>query len=163
MIISTIKASPTFKYLHIGVTAVCLIILTLINVSCDDDDNPDIEYPLTGFYGDNILVKQKTEFNKQENSFNAKVPTNQKLKIIMTAKTAVFPAGTGIWRIESGSANNLAISKFDMTTHSQIFQSIDGGLTCDARLQFDKGSYKIDYYENDSLTPTATKTIVVNY
>ena len=153
----------TYKTLPVYIAIVCLVSMVLLLASCDEEDNPEIQYPLTGFYGDNILVKQKTDYNKQENSFNAKIPVNQKLKIVMTAKDAVFPAGTGIWRIESGSANNLAISKFDMKTYSQIFQAIDGGLTCDVRLQFDKGSYKIDYYENDALTPTATKTIVVNY
>lgn len=152
----------TFKYKNFGLIAICLFSLMLIT-SCDEEDNPEIQYPVTGFYGDNILLKQKTDYNKQENSFQAKIPVDQKLKIIMKAKNAVFPAGTGVWWIESASANNLAISKFDMTTHTQVFQSIDGGLTCDVRLQFDKGSYQIDYYENDALTPTATKTIVVNY
>jgi hypothetical protein len=50
-----------------------------------------------------------------------------------------------------------------MTTFSQVFRSIDGGLTCDVSMQFDEGTFQIDYYEGDATSPSATKTIVVKY
>jgi hypothetical protein len=70
---------------------------------------------------------------------------------------------TGLWYYLVGTSNNWAISKFDFSTYTQIFQSIDGGLTCDLSMKFDKGTFRIDYYENDMAFPTYSKDIVVNY
>jgi hypothetical protein len=140
---------------------VCILSILFLVSACDDDEEPEIQYPATGFYGDNLLMKGKTEYDKQENSLHAKVPEGQKLKIIITGITTEFPVG--VWYIESGSSNNWAISHYDMSNNSQIFESIDGGLTCDIRMQFDNGTFQIEYYENDATTPTATKIIEVNY
>jgi hypothetical protein len=154
------KTSLTPKLYIVPVYLLCIL---LINSSCDEEDKLEIQYPTSGFYGDNILLKRKLEYSKQENSLQAKIPVGQKLKVIITAKTPNLPnEWGGLWRITS-QTNNLAISDFNSTTYSQIFQSIDGGLTCDQRIFFDVGTFQIDYYENDALTPTDSKTIVVNY
>ena len=134
-----------------------------LTTSCDEDLKPEFEYPTTGFFGDNILLKQKTDYAKEENSLQAKIPAGQKLKVIITAKTPKLPFGSGgLWRITS-QTNNLVHTKFDQINYSQIFQSVDGGLTCDQQMFFEVGTFQIDYYENDALTPTYSKTIVVNY
>ena len=39
----------------------CAITMMLFVSSCDDEDELEIKYPETGFYGDNILMKGKTE------------------------------------------------------------------------------------------------------
>ena len=40
----------------------CAISMMLFVSSCDDEDELEIQYPETGFYGDNILMKGKTEY-----------------------------------------------------------------------------------------------------
>jgi len=137
----------------------CIISIVLLTSSCDDDDEIEIQYPATGFYGDNILMKGKTEYTFIENSLQAKIPEGQSLKIVITGKSVTFP--DGVWYLNS--SNNWAISKFDMTAYTQTFQSIDGGHTCDLYMRFDVGTFQIDYYENGAASPTATKTIVVDY
>lgn len=144
-----------YTYLFMG-----LLVSTLL-ISCDENVHPEIQYPATGFYGDNILMKGKTQYTAQDNSLQAKLPDGKKVKIIITGKSVTFP--TGVWWMQTATSNNWAISKFDMTHYTQVFQSIDGGLTCDLAMQFDEGTYQIDYYENDATSPTATKTIVVDY
>ena len=138
-----------------------ILSILFLGAACDEDEKPEIQYPATGFYGDNILMKGKTEYDKQENSLQAKIPEGQKLKIVITGLTTQFP--TGVWYIDSGSGHNWAVAKYDISTDTQIFQSIDGGLTCDIRMEFDIGTFQIDYYENEATTPTATKIIEVNY
>jgi hypothetical protein len=139
----------------------CAISMLLFVSSCDDDDELEIQYPETGFYGDNILMKGKTEYNAQYNSLQAKLPEGKKLEIVITGLSVNFPAG--LWGIVLGTNNNWAISEFDMSTYSQTFQSIDGGHTCDQKVAFEKGTFRIDYYENDATTPSYSKTIVVNW
>jgi len=124
--------------------------------SCDDDDELEIQYPETGFYGDNILMKGKTDYTTEQSSFQAKLPEGQKVKIIITGNAA-FP--DAIWG--SRSIHNWAIYGMG-TAYTQIFQSIDGGQTCVLEIQFNVGTYQIDYYENDATSPTYSKTIVVN-
>ena len=129
--------------------------------SCDDEDEPEIQYPETGFYGDNILMKEKTEYTAQGNSLQAKPPGGKRLKIVITGLSATDQ--TGIWYYHVGTSNNWAITKFDISTYTQVFQSIDGGQTCDLSMLFDVGNFRIDYYENDAVSPTYSKDIVVNY
>ena len=62
----------------------CAISMMLFVSSCDDEDELEIQYPETGFYGDNILMKGKTEYTTQENSLQAKLPGGKKLKIVIT-------------------------------------------------------------------------------
>jgi len=125
--------------------------------SCDDDDELEIQYPETGFYGDNILMKGKTEYTTQPSSLQAKLPEGRKLKVVLTGNP-ILPYA--IWG--SHSSNNWAISSFDIMSHSQVFQSIDGGHTCELQVQFTEGTYQVDYYENDATSPTYSKTIAVN-
>ena len=139
----------------------CAIGMMLFVSSCDDEDEPEIQYPETGFYGDNILMKGKTEYTAEGNSLQAKPPGGKKLKIVITGLSATDQ--TGLWYYHVGTSNNWAISKFDFSTYTQVFQSIDGGQTCDLSMLFDVGNFRIDYYENDAVSPTYSKDIVVNY
>lgn len=70
---------------------------------------------------------------------------------------------TGVWYYGVVSVNNWAITTFNQETGSQEFTSIDGRLTSTLEIFFDRGTYQIDYYENDSANPTFTKTITVDY
>ncbi|HET6543248.1 MAG TPA: hypothetical protein VFG46_22330 [Chryseolinea sp.] len=141
------------SYLFLSLFAISMMLFVS---SCDDDDELEIQYPETGFYGDNILMKGKTDYTTEQSSFQAKLPEGQKVKIIITGNAA-FP--DAIWG--SRSIHNWAIYGMG-TAYTQIFQSIDGGQTCVLEIQFNVGTYQIDYYENDATSPTYSKTIVVN-
>ena len=140
--------------------SLCAISMILFVSSCDDDDELEIQYPETGFYGDNILMKGRPDYTLEDLSLQAKLPEGKKLKIVMTVLTVTFP-DRAWWHIGETN-NNWAISKFDMTDRTQVFQSIDGGHTCELAMGFFEGTFRIDYYENDATLPTYSKTIVVN-
>ena len=141
---------------------VCALVLIS---SCEDDDEPEIKYRETGFYGENLLMKGKTQYNAANVSLHAWIPDGKKLKIVITGKSTVDHGNylTGVWYILSGTGNNWAISNFDRSTFTQTFQSIDGGITCEYSMTFEKGSFQIDYYENGSTSPTTTKTVVFDF
>ena len=82
----------------------------------------------------------------------------KKLKILVTGNPA-FP--NAIWGIRA--INNWAVANFDVTTYTQVFQSVDDGHTCVLDMTSTVGSYQIDYYENGATVPTYSKTIVVDY
>ena len=133
--------------------------------SCDIDENESIEYPATGFYGDNILFEARTDYNKRENSLQCKLPRGTQVAIKITGKS-VTSGGlipSGIWYYDPTTTNNWAVTNMDMTNYSQIFTSIDGGLTCDAEMMFDSGTFLIEYFEGETPTPSFVKTIVVDY
>ena len=136
--------------------ALCATGMMLFVSSCDDEDNLEIQYPETGFYGDNILTKGKTEYTTQTCSFQAKLPEGKKLKVVLTGNP-ILPYA--IWG--TSSHNNWAISNFDVASHTQVFQSIDDGHTCELSINFTAGTYQVDYYENDAKLPTYSKNIVV--
>jgi len=65
------------------VFALLLLIISLL-FACGKDEVSIIEYPESGFYGDNILLITKTEYTNQKNSLNCKIPKNKSIKIIIT-------------------------------------------------------------------------------
>jgi hypothetical protein len=145
------------KYLFL---LLCAITMMFFVASCDDEDELEIEYPETGFYGENILMKGKTDYIIEDVSLRAKLPEGKKIKIVMTVLTSSFPEGA--WWYVGGTSNNWAVSKFEMSDRTQVFQTIDGGHTCDLSMRFDEGTFRIDYFENDATSVTYSKTIVVN-
>lgn len=158
------QAMNAFKLMGVG------ILFALSLLSCDHEENEPFIYPETGFYGDNILFTEKTAYSKRENSLQCKVPSGKSIKIIITGKTVVITNGglvpsipSGVWYYDPGTNNNWAVANWDNTSYTQTFSSIDSGLTCTAKMMFDKGTFQIDYFENGSSTPTLTKTITVNY
>lgn len=119
-----------------------------------------IEYPETGVYGNNVLLKNRTELTTRENSLAARISKNGKLKVIIKSISGDY------WYWSSGGSwpvLNWLVSNFNFDNNSQIFQSIEGDRLSDLRMEFDKGEYIIEYYEFDATTPTMTKTITVNY
>jgi len=54
--------------------SLCISFTLFLTSSCNDEDEPEIKYPETGFYGDNILMKGKTEYTALDNSLRAWVP-----------------------------------------------------------------------------------------
>lgn len=169
MMTTSTKSPSSTKIPRAVLKAGLLMIALVFAASCDGDLS--IEYPATGFYGDNILFKEKTAYTNRENSLQFKPSKDASAKIKITGKT-VTPGTTGsigiagltkgIWLIEATTVNNLVRSTFDNSTYSQTFTSIDGGITCSVKLIFDKGTFEIEYFENGSETPTFSKTITVD-
>ncbi len=112
-----------------------------------------IKYPATGQYGANILDLNKTNYSDSTFSLAATLPKGTTLKIKITALS------TGIWGFALGSSTNWAITTFDSVTNSQEFTALSSGTSCDLNMNFDTGSYKIDYFEKGSSIPDRTKTI----
>ncbi len=136
----------------------------LLLAACGPDPLPVISYPPTGAYGDNILLPTKTSYTTRANSFTAVLPKDKKVRILITGKTSSNTGGlNGVWYYSVGTQNNWSQGSFDVATYTQTFTSVNGGLTSDLKIEFDKGTFQIDYFENDVATPSATKTITVNY
>src|SRR5688572_24067444 len=103
------KTATLMKCAYLPLCAIAIMFLTS---SCDDDeDRPEIQYPETGFYGNNILMKGKTEYDNVENSLQAKLPEGKKLKIVITGLSVTSQTGFWYWLV--GTSNNWAITKFD--------------------------------------------------
>ena len=138
--------------------------MLLIFAACGPDPISTISYPPTGTYGDNILLPTKMTYGSRTNSLTAVLPKDNKVKIVITGKTVGAVSGLyGAWYNSVGTQNNWAPSNFVAVTFSQQFTSVNGGVASDLKIDFDKGTYQIDYFENGATTPSASKTIVVSY
>ncbi len=141
-----------------------LLVVGIALGSCGPEKPSNINYPPTGAYGDNILLPTKMTYANKDNSLEAMLPSNNKVKIVITGKSvSAGPPLSGVWYVTIGSQSNWSIGAFDPGVFSQTFTSINGGLTSDLKIMFDKGTFQIDYYENDVTKPSASKTITVSY
>jgi len=117
-----------------------------------------IDYPQTGTYGDNILHLSGTEYPSGMDVYQSlavNLPENMTLMIKITSTSHNF------WYNKVSSIQNWSVTTFDMDTYSQTFTAIDPGKSCDLRIRFDPGTFRVDYYEMGASTPTHTKTITV--
>jgi len=137
-----------------------------------------ITYPLTGLYGANILALSTTNYSAGMSvtiSLAAKLAKGAALKIKITSlsgdTTTINPTDTtqtqiivrkATWGIRLGSSINWSISNFDFTNYYQTFTAIESDKSCDLNLIFEKGTFKIEYFEMNSTVPTRTKTITCN-
>ena len=145
-------------------SASLLIGFILLLAACGPEAPTNINYPPTGTYGDNILLPTRTNYTNRDNSLEAMLPANNKVKIVITGKSVTSGSGlSGIWSVAIGTQKNWSVGTFDPTIYAQTFTSVNGGQTSDLKIMFDKGTYQIDYFENGVSTPSATNTIVVNY
>ncbi|MCK9220138.1 MAG: hypothetical protein M0P47_08835 [Bacteroidales bacterium] len=116
-----------------------------------------ITYPVTGIFGNNILnMADSTVINPQlEFSFAANLQTDATLKIIMTNLSSSSKAS---WFFISASNQNWNISDYDTTLNQQTFSS-NKGSSLDLSMVFSdvSGECKIDFYENNSQSPTKSR------
>lgn len=153
-------------------------VLVLFIISCEkNDNNPDIinasqiEYPSNGYYGVNILDREKTTYDDGHYSFNAILPEGDSLKVKVSGYNWGF--------YEPGIASGWKYTSWDNSDSSRIFSSgrsgeldMDFQLWSSSTFNFDslasktdtfqlKTYTKIAVYENDAVEPTWTKTIMV--
>jgi hypothetical protein len=127
-----------------------------------------LSYPETGINGDNILSLAKTTYTGGYDStlsLAAQLARGASLKIRISS---IFTNGdTGIvikpvWYRTVESQINWSVSDFDFDNYSQTFTAIESGKSCDLKMYFEQGSFKIEYFEMNATLPTRTKTIICN-
>ncbi len=108
-----------------------------------------IDYPEFSTYGENVLFAEKTSFSNGL-SLAANLPKGASLKIIIKG---------GLWYYQSlpNAPVNWTITNYDFDLQQQSFTATESGRSCDLIIQFDPGTHTIEYYENNSITPTRVK------
>jgi hypothetical protein len=133
-----------------------------------------INYPDTSLYGDNILSLTKTNYAgglSTAHSLAADLPAGIDLKIRITAidtgKTVILgdtitPVPVPLFGYDPFSNTNWAIPSFDNVKYSQTFTAIDSDKSCELEMFFEAGSFKIEYFEMNSVLPKRIKIITFN-
>jgi hypothetical protein len=138
-----------------------------------------ISYPETGIDGDNILSLSKTIFpfnagTSIRYSLAAQLTKGTALKIKITSlsiadTTTIAPTDTSTTHIIVNKArwfctegSNWASADFNSVDYTQTFTTIESGKSCDLRIDFQKGSFLIEYFEMNATVPTRKKTIICN-
>lgn len=153
--LSQIRTSIESRYDNLGITATIPDFEKYVNQFIDSTNylfTNNIEYPENGAYGNNVLYGDDTLYSSSNiYSLAANLPNGVNLKIIIK---------NGIWYINEFI--NWTVSTYDYGSQQQIFTSTESGENCDLKIHFESGEHIIEYYENNSATPTRTKTIIVN-
>ncbi len=122
------------------------------------------QYPQYGIYGENIL------FGTENITFPSTIPATDSDPYIFYDLAADLPIGTSlkiILRLNVGAAGVWGIGEHlnwyipFWNGVEETFTAIESGKSCNARLSLTPGSFTIEYYENNSTTPTRTKQITV--
>ena len=119
----------------------------------------NIVYPEFSNYGENILFGNKTTFSSSSAlSMAANLPFGTALKIIIKISD-----NNHIWGIQAAPNGpiNWSMSTFN-NSMTQTFTAINSGTNSDLIISFSPGVYTVEYYENNSTTPTRTKDITIN-
>jgi hypothetical protein len=167
-----IKNNLAKRYAEIGATANIPIFGKYISNFIAKTDfvvtEVPFSYPESGSYGDNILSLTKTTYTggyQTTHSLAARIAKGTSLKIRISS---IFTNGdTGIvikpvWYRAAESELNWTFGDFDFENYTQTFSTIEGGKSCDLKMFFELGSFKIEYFEMNALVPTRTKIITCN-
>jgi hypothetical protein len=150
-----------------------LISSFIVNSNFEITESP-INYPDTCLYGDNILSLTKTNYAGglgTAHSLAADLPAGIDLKIRITAvdtgKTVILgdtitPVPVPLFGYDPFSNTNWAIPSFDDVNYSQTFTAIDSDKSCELEMFFEAGSFKIEYFEMNSILPKRIKIITFN-
>jgi hypothetical protein len=168
----SIKNNLNGRYSDIGVTADIpvfgkYISNFILNTDFVVTEFP-ITYPETGINGDNILSLANTSYTggfDVTHSLAAQLAKGTSLKIKISSIFTYDDTGAvtkPLWYRSSGSELNWTVTDFDFDSYSQTFTSIESGKSCDLRMYFDPGSFKIEYFEKNAILPTRTKIIICN-
>jgi len=166
-----IKANLSKRYNDLGSNASIpnfgKYLTNFINKSNFVINNTVINYPENGLYGVNILALDKINYvsgsTPQQSGwfgFAALAPKGSKLTIKVSGTSAI----TGLygWSYAVSFVENWVIQRYDSSTNTQIFSINEYGKASNLRMIFNKGTYKIEYFESNSLTPTRQKIINVD-
>lgn len=140
------------RYSNLGMTVSIPDFETFIQTFADSTNyqiTNTIDYPEFSNYGENVLFAEKTSFSNGL-SLAANLPKGASLKIIIKG---------GLWYYQSlpNAPVNWTITNYDFDLQQQTFTATESGKSCDLIIQFDQGTHTIEYYENNSITPTRVK------
>lgn len=157
--LSLIRTNIENRYNNLGITATIPNFEKYVNQFIDSTNyqfTNNIEYPENGTYGNNVLYGDNTSYSSSNSySLAANLPKGTNLKIIIK---------NGLWyySVIPNGPINWTITIYDSGSQQQIFTATESGNNCDLSIEFGTGEHVIEYYENNSATPTRTKTIIVN-
>lgn len=148
--LTQIRSDLESRYDNLGLTVTIPDFEKYVQLFIDStsyESSNSIEYPEFSNYGENILYGDKTNFSSGL-SLSANLPKGTSLKIVIKG---------GIWyyRAIPNGPVNWTIS--DYNNEQQTFVATESGKSCDLSIEFASGTHTIEYYENNSLTPTKTK------
>lgn len=129
----------------------------------------EIVYPELSAYGENILCTDKSQFKSMKTksySLSAIVPVGAALKILMKGQGwyyGVSPNGPINWKVSDfdHGKNEQTFTFVNSGEPSDMFTTINSGKQSDLRISLMPGNHTIEYYENNSTTPTRIKEITV--
>ena len=127
--------------------------------SCGLKPNPIVNYPVRGSFGDNILYLGK-------NTFYYNVDYSMAANLNPNCSVKIFMKGGMWWYVAIPTPINWTVSEYNSSKKSQTFTSTFNGKPCDLDIQFsndgtNSGNILIEYYENGSISPTRSKTLVL--
>jgi len=163
--LSNVRTNLVNRYMQLGLAASIPDFEKNVNTFIANTDyvfTKDIQYPQNGPNGPNIL------FGTKDLTISAAVPASVSDPGSYYDLAADLPLGTSlkiVMRLNSGYPWGLSlISNWNYSEWNgadQTFTSIESGKSCSLRLDLFEGSFTIEYYENNSATPTRTKRITV--
>lgn len=151
-----IRTNIENRYHNLGMTVVIPDFETYVNQFINNttyQSTNEIVYPELSPYGENVLYGDRTAFSDYECSMAANIPIGSSLKIVLKNSSwhiRVMPNGPINWTLSSYNNEN----------QSQTFTATESGKSCDLFFQFASSDpITVEYYENNSITPTRTKII----
>ncbi len=145
--LNQIRSNLESRYDNLGLTVTIPDFEKYVQMFIDNtsfEPNNSIEYPEFSNYGENVLYGEKTSFSSGL-SLAANLPKGTSLKIVIKGGSWYYqslPNGPVNWTID---------------LQQQTLIATESGKSCDLIIQFESGTYTIEYYENNSLTPTRKK------
>jgi hypothetical protein len=158
-----VRANIEKKYQALGLSVVIPDFEKYVNMFIEGTpyiSTKTILYPPNTNYGINILSDSMTTVNYSVNqnfgySMGASLPVGTSLKIIMRG---------GIWwyRAMPEGPVNWTITTYNNNTEMQTFTATESGKDCDLNINFGENeTITIEYYENNAVTPTKIKELVI--
>ncbi len=158
-----IKNNLAERYNDLGIAVNVPFFGKYISGFISESDFPDnyrvIEYPSSGAHGKNILDLNTAGYaHHTDYSFAARLPVScLRLKIRISFISS--PDTTAYWHYQVGSVKDWNVSEFNSEIISQEFTS--SGKEPDLDIVFDRGTYLIEYFENNLSRPALKKTISI--
>lgn len=154
--LAKIRTNIENRYASLGMTVTVPNFEKYVRIFLDSSKyqiTNQIVYPEFSNYGENILFGEKTIFTSNM-SLAAELPKGASLKIVIK---------NGMWYYRNDPCGpvNWTISEYNYGLQQQTFTVTESGKSCDVFILFNPGTHVIEYYENNSVTPTRIKTILI--
>ncbi|MDB2373639.1 nucleotide-binding protein [Psychrosphaera haliotis] len=116
----------------------------------------NIEYPVTGHHGSNVLSNNVDKLNHEEPySFKAILKNNQSLKVRIASESE----NDSVWHYRLGQIGDWQVDTFDQLNKEQWFH-LTGPTESDLNITFQSGAkVKVDYFENGDDKVTRSKSL----